>query len=97
MPSYLSLLNWTDQGVHNAKGSPDRLEAVKKAAQSAGGRVIFFYMLMGEYDMAVLMELPNDEVAAKLILSAGMQGNIRSKTSRAFTEEEYRRIIGSLP
>lgn len=97
MPSYLSLLSWTDQGIRNVKSSPARLDAVKAAAQAAGGRVIFFYMTMGDYDAVIVTELPNDEVASKLLLSSAMQGNIRSKTMKAFTEAEYRNIIGSLP
>ena len=96
MPSYLSLLNWTEQGVRDVKNSPQRLDAVKKAAEDAGGRLIFFYMLMGDYDMAVLTELPDDESAARLLLGAGQQGNVRSKTYKAFTEDEYRQILGSL-
>ncbi len=97
MPSYLSLISWTDQGIRNVKGSPARLDAVKAAAQAAGGKVIFTYMTMGDYDLAILVELPNDEVAARLLLGASMQGNVRSKTMKAFTEAEFRNIIASLP
>lgn len=97
MPSYLSLVNWTDQGVRNVKESPQRLEAVKQAVQAAGGRLIFFYMLMGEYDIATLFEAPDDETMARVLLSIAAQGNVRTKTLKAFTEEEYRRIIASLP
>lgn len=97
MPSYLSLVNWTDQGIRAVKESPQRLDAVKQAIQSAGGRMIFFYMLMGEYDLVTLMELPNDEVAARVLLAIGATGNVRTTTLKAFTEEEYQRIIASLP
>ena len=97
MPSYLSMLKWTEQGIKNVKQSPGRLDAVKAAAKEAGGRVVFFYMTMGEYDLVTLMELPNDEAASRLFLSVGMHGNIRSTTMKAFTEDEYRKIIGSLP
>ena len=97
MPSYLSLVNWTDQGVRNVKQSQQRLEAVKQAVQAAGGRLIFFYMTMGEYDLATLFEAPDDETMARVLLSIASQGNVRTKTLRAFTEDEYRRIIGALP
>lgn len=97
MPSYLTLAKWTEQGIQNIKESPQRLEAVKQAAQDAGGRVIFFYMLMGEYDIATLIELPDDEAATRLLLSIGQQGNIRTTTLKAFTEDEYLSIIDSLP
>jgi uncharacterized protein with GYD domain len=52
MPTYLSLMRWTKEGVEKIKESPSRLEAGKKAVESAGGKVVNFYMLMGEYDMA---------------------------------------------
>ena len=67
------------------------------AVEAAGGRMIFFYMTMGEYDLAMLIEVPNDETAASVLLALGSQGSIRSTTMRAFTEEEYRTIIGNLP
>ena len=96
MPSYLHLVNWTDQGIRDVKESPQRLDAVKQAAQAAGGRVIFFYLTMGQYDMALLTELPNDEMAARLALAVGSQGSVRTTTLKAFTEDEYRSIIASL-
>ena len=97
MPSYLTLGKWTEQGIHNIKEGPQRLEAAKKAARDAGGKMVFFYLTMGEYDFASLLELPNDDAAAKLLLTLGSQGNIRSTTLKAFTENEYRRIVGTLP
>ena len=65
-------------------------------AEAAGGRLIYFYMLMGDYDMATLVELPNDEAGAKFLLALGAQGNLRTKTMRAFTEEETRNLIASV-
>ena len=96
MPSYLSLASWTDQGIRDVKSAPDRLDAVKEAVQAAGGRVIFFYMLMGEYDMATLIEMPDDDAAAQVALRTGMSGNVRTETMKAFTEEEFRTVISGL-
>ncbi len=96
MPSYLSLINWTEQGAAEAKNSPERLDAATQAVEAAGGRMIFFYMTMGEYDLVTLLELPDDAAAARVLLALGAQGSIRTKTMRAFTEEEYRSIVGGL-
>jgi uncharacterized protein with GYD domain len=96
MPSYLSLISWTDQGIHHVKDSAERLDAAKKVFEAGGGRLIFFYMLMGQYDLATLIEMPNDEAASKALLTLGASGNIRSTTMKAFTEDEYRTIISSL-
>jgi uncharacterized protein with GYD domain len=97
MPSYLSLLSWTDQGIKTVKESPARLDAAKAAIAAAGGRLIFFYMLMGEYDIAILTEFPDDEVATRFLLGQGAAGNIRTTTFKAFQESEYRSLMESLP
>ncbi len=97
MPSYLSLINWTDQGVRQVKDSPERYAAFKQAVQAAGGRVIFLYLTMGAYDLATVIEVPDDETATRLLLSVAGLGNVRTTTLKAFTEEEFRRIIAGLP
>ena len=88
--------NYTDEGIRNIKDSPNRLAAVRQAVNDAGGRLIFFYLTMGQYDFASLVEVPNDEVAATLLLKVGGQGNVRTTTLKAFTEDEYQSIVDSL-
>jgi len=96
MPSYLVLGNWTDQGIHNVKDSPGRKDAARKAIEEAGGKLIFFYMTMGQYDLVALLELPDDETAARVLLTLGTIGNIRSTTLKAFTEDEFESIIDTV-
>ena len=93
MPTYLSLVNWTEQGISSIKESPQRLDDFKKAIEAAGGKVKGFYLTMGRYDIVVIVELPTDEVAATLMLSAGSKGSIRTETMKAFPEDQYRSII----
>jgi len=97
MPTYFSLLNWTDQGIKNVKDSPKRLDAVKKSIKELGGDLKVFYMLQGENDLMWIVDMPNDEALAKLLLRIGSAGNVRTTTMRAYPEEEYRKIIGGLP
>ena len=97
MPTYISLLRYTQQGIAAAKGGPARLDAAKAAYRKAGGEPKAFYLTMGQYDMVVIAELPNDEAVATLALGLGAAGNIRTETSRAFTEAEYRKIVATLP
>lgn len=96
MPTYLCLLNWTDQGIKNVKDSPKRLDSVKKALKGIGGEAKAFYMLQGAYDLALILEAPDDEALAKLLLKVGAAGNVRTTTLRAYTEAEYRKILGGL-
>ncbi|MGH7166596.1 MAG: GYD domain-containing protein [Nitrospiraceae bacterium] len=97
MPLYMSLLNWTDQGIKNVKDSPKRLDAVKKWIKELGGDLKSFYMLQGQHDLMWIVEMPNDEALGKLLLKIGSAGNVRTTTMRAYPEEEYRKIIGGLP
>ena len=97
MPTYISLIQYTQKGMEKIKESPARLDHAKKGYEAAGGKIKEFYLVMGEYDIVVIAELPNDEAAAKLALTLGSAGNIKSRTSRAFTEAEYRKLVHSLP
>jgi len=96
MPTYIILLNWTQQGIENIKGSPKRLDGAKKLFQAAGATLKEFYLVMGRYDMVAVAEAPDDETVAKLALQIGGGGAVRTETLRAFTEDEYRKIIGAL-
>lgn len=96
MPTYIALLKWTPQGLQNIKQSPSRLDAARKGFEAAGAKMRDFYMVTGRYDMIAIVDAPDDLALAKAILSSTSQGSITSETIRAFTEDEYRRIIGGL-
>ncbi len=97
MPTYITLVNYTQKGIENVKESPARLDKVKEAMKAAGGELKAFYLTMGRYDMVVISEAPNDEAYAATMLAIGAAGAVRSETLKAFTEEEYRKIIASIP
>jgi uncharacterized protein with GYD domain len=97
MPTYLSLVNFTQQGMQNIKESPARLDAARKAFKAMGGELKHFYLTLGRYDIVLIGEHPNDETAARAALATASMGNVRTETFRAFTEEEYRKLIKSLP
>ena len=96
MPTYIAMLKWTPQGLRDIKQSPSRLEAARKGFEGAGVRMKDFYMVSGQYDMLAIIEAPDYPTVAKAILSSVSQGSITSETCRAFTETEYRQIIGGL-
>jgi uncharacterized protein with GYD domain len=97
VPTYISLIRYTDQGVRNIKESPKRLDAAKNAFKAMGGELKQWYLALGRYDAVVISEGPDDETATKLALTIGAQGSIRTETLRVFTEDEYRKLIAALP
>ena len=96
MAQYVILINWTDQGIRNVKDSPKRLDTARGVEKKLGMEMKDFYMTMGDYDMVGHLDAPNDESVAKFVLGLGTLGNVRTKTLKAFSEDEYRKIIGSL-
>jgi uncharacterized protein with GYD domain len=97
MPAYVTLGNFTEQGIKDVKHTVDRAQMVKKATEAAGGRVIGIWWLMGQYDFILIAEAPDDITASRLLLASGMQGNSRSTTLRALSEEEMAKTISGLP
>ncbi len=96
MPHFVTLIRYTQQGISKIKESPSRLDAAKKAAEKAGGKIHGWYLTMGKYDAVLISEFPNDEAGAQFMLSVGKQGNVTTQTLKAFTEAEYRKIISGL-
>jgi len=97
MPTYITLLKFTQKGIENIKEGPSRLDAAKKVIKAAGGEMKAFYLTMGSYDAVCISEAPDDAAYSKAILTIASKGAIQSETLSAFPEDEYRRIIADLP
>ncbi len=96
MATYLVLANFTDHGIQNVKDTAKRTEAYRALAKKHGCTVKESYWLMGQYDMAAIVEAPNDETMTTLSLSAASLGNVHGQTLRAFTACEIEPILSKL-
>ncbi|HTZ38104.1 MAG TPA: GYD domain-containing protein [Stellaceae bacterium] len=96
MPTYIALANWTDRGAQQVKESPQRVDLARKALDEMGGRFHSLYMTLGDYDLVLTYEAPDDAVAARFMLMLGKLGTVRTRTLKAFPEAAYREIINSL-
>ena len=93
MARYVMLLNWTDQGVKNAKDTVKRAAAARQAFEKAGAKVHQSLWTLGSYDLVLICEAPSDETVTALGLQIGALGNVRSTTLRAFDEQEMEQIL----
>lgn len=93
MAKYVSLVNWTDQGVRDFKDTVDRAEAVEQLANSMGGSMELLLWTLGTYDLVAVSEFPDDETATAFALAVSSQGNVRTSTMRAFNKEQMRDIL----
>ena len=97
METYIILGNYTQQGVGKIKESPARIVAVRKAIVAAGGKFLGWYLTMGKYDFVLITQAPDAKTVAAQLLAVGSQGNTRTETLRAFTEDEFKGIVAGLP
>ena len=96
MPTYISLMSLTEQGIRDIKSASERIAAGAKLLEQMGGKLLDFYMVFGEYDYVAIAEAPDDETAARFLLALGAQGNVRTKTMPAFNREQMARIVEGL-
>ncbi len=97
MAKYISLVKYTAKGSENIKESPNRLDALKSLCESMGATLDGFYLTLGRYYIVTVVDAPDPETVAKLLLTTTSGGTISSETFPAFTEAGYRKIISELP
>lgn len=93
MTTYVSLINWTDQGIRNYRDTTQRAADFTKLVESSGGHVRELLWTVGEHDMICVVDFPDEETGVAALLQVGSAGNVRSKTMRAFDSEEMAGII----
>lgn len=96
MPAYIAFGNWTDQGMRAIEDSPQRLDAARQQLEEMGGRFLSFWMTLGEHDMVLIYETPDDAIAARFTLVLNRLGAVRTRTLKAFPESAYRQIVASV-
>jgi uncharacterized protein with GYD domain len=97
MATFISLVNLTAQGVKDLKASPDRAGKFKAVAQKAGVTVKELYWTIGAYDVVMILEAPDDETVAGVLVGLAALGNVKTQTMRGFNATEMKEIISRMP
>ncbi len=97
MPTFIGMLSWTDQGIRSVKEAPKRLQATRELAKKLGVEIKQVFLTSGEFDILIIAETANGDNIAKMAMISGAQGNVRSRTVRAWTESEMAKLISELP
>ncbi len=96
MPTYVTLLNWTDQGIRNVRDTVDRFERFAELADKHGGRLEQTYWTVGPYDIVAVAEASDEESITAFLLELASAGNLRTTTLRAYDREEMSGILERL-
>jgi uncharacterized protein with GYD domain len=97
MATYITLTQFTQQGAQQIKNLPAVAEKNIENFKKLGIELRSWHVTMGQYDLVVVFDAPNDETAAKVALAVGMQGNARPQTMRAFSLDELKKLVSTLP
>ena len=96
MPTYVSLANFTEQGVKDYAQTADRAEGTRQTARELGGEVRHTFWTLGPYDVVLVADFPDDEAATAFALAISSRGFIRTTSMRAFNDDEIRGVIGKV-
>jgi len=97
MPTYITLMKFTEQGAKDLKGAPGRIESSMKAWELMGGKLLAAYFVMGDYDYVAITESPSDEAAVSANLAVCTREHVKTTTLRAFSLPEFARLVEKLP
>jgi uncharacterized protein with GYD domain len=97
MPKFILSLNWTDQGIRSVKDSPKRAQAARELAKKVGVEIKEVYLTSGADDLLLIVDTPNGDNVAKFALALSSQGNVRTRTARAWPEADFQKLISELP
>lgn len=96
MPTYIALMNWTDQGIRNVKDTVQRRDQAESIAQKHGATIEQVYWTVGPYDLVAIIDTPDDESATAMMLEVGSSGDLRTVTLRAYDHEGMSSLIERL-
>jgi uncharacterized protein with GYD domain len=97
MVTYVSLMNFTDQGLRSVKDTVKRASAASEAAKKYGVTMRDILWTNGQYDIVCTLEANDDASIAAFSLAVAVQGNVRAESLRAYTKDEMSVILGKLP
>jgi len=96
MAMYVSLIQFTDQGIRNIKDTIKRSEDAMAEAEKMGMKIIEPLWTMGAYDVVVLLEAPDDETMTAFACKVSSMGSVKTQTMRAFGKEEMEGILAKI-
>lgn len=94
---FVLTIDYTDQGIRTVKDSPKRAKSARDLAKKVGAEIKDIYLTSGEHDLIAIMETPSGDNVTKFALALGSMGNVRTCTSRAWTMDEFEKIVSELP
>jgi uncharacterized protein with GYD domain len=99
MSKYLIQVNFTTEGLKGLQkeGGTGRVPAVKKLFESLGGKLEAFYYALGDTDVVIIAELPDNVSVTAGAIATIASGAARTRTTVLLTPEEVDRAVKMKP
>jgi uncharacterized protein with GYD domain len=97
MATFILNLNWTEQGIRGVKDAPKRAAMSRELGKKLGVEIKQVFLTSGDSDIVLIVETPSGDNVAKFCMAIGSQGNVRTRTARAWPEAEFVKLVSELP
>ena len=89
MPTFIRLVNLTEQGAKSMSDLPKLIKETREVMQKHNTKVLDIFFTLGNYDLVAIIDAPDAIAAAKVSAKIAAQGNFRAETLAAVTIEEF--------
>src|ERR1700722_19152267 len=96
MATFITTIKFTEKGIKAIDETTKRADAFKAAAKKMGAKVTEVYWTLGAFDGAIVIDAPDDETAAAVLMQLDMSGNVHTTTVRAFNAAEMGKILAKV-
>jgi uncharacterized protein with GYD domain len=94
MPIFIALGKATEAGKRRTlDGLAERHRRAVARAEDAGARVLASYALLGPYDYLTLLEAPDIETVARVLIREAARGNVNYEIHPALPMMEFARLV----
>jgi uncharacterized protein with GYD domain len=96
MATFVVLAKWTEKSFAFLKDAPAANEEIKKTVAAMGAQIKEWYLLMGQYDEMCILEAPNAETVAKILIALSAKYGGKTETMQAFSEAESMAFLAGM-
>ncbi|HXX89836.1 MAG TPA: GYD domain-containing protein [Acidimicrobiales bacterium] len=89
MATFLMLSTLGPEGMATLRTNPQRLREVNSEVEAMGVRIVAQWALLGQYDFATVIEAPDEQTVARVAVTLGARGTLKTKTLTAMSVDEF--------
>ena len=97
MDKYIMLSTLTDEGRKTVKMRPERIKEVNTELEKMGVKVLAQYAVLGPYDFINILEAPDNETIARVVIELGARGTVQIVTLSAIPIDSFEKQLQTKP